>query len=365
MSGTVTWVGLDVHARSVVAAVVSGVSGELVRARFGGEAEPVAEWLAGLSGPVHACYEAGPTGYGLARACAAAGVRCDVIAPSKTPRAVGERIKTDRRDAERLVRLLMAGSLSVVVVPAVEVEAVRDLVRSRAHLRDDLACARQRVSKMLLRYGRVYPKRVCWTKQHRLWLADQRWDHTASELAYLDYLAAVDGLVARREAIDERLSRIAQEPSLWPTVARLRCFRGVDTLTALALAVEVGEWHRFRRPAQLSAWLGLVPSLSQSGESLTRGAITKTGSQHARRLLVEAAWHYLRIPRIGATLEHRQAGQPAHVLADRVAGADTALSPLPPPARARQAAQPGHRRRRPRAGRVSVGGSAGAMNIGR
>jgi transposase len=290
VSETVTWVGLDVHARSVVAAAVSAQTGELRRARFGGEAEPVAAWLAGLPGPVHACYEAGPTGYGLAR------------------------VKTDRRDAEWLVRLLIAGSLSVVAVPAVEVEAVRDLVRGRAYLRDDLARARQRVSKMLLRYGRVYPKRVCWTKQHRLWLADQRWDHTASELAYLDYLAAVDGLVARREAIDERLSRIAQEPSLWPTVARLRCFRGVDTLTALALAVEVGEWQRFRRPAQLSAWLGLVPSLSQSGESLTRGAITKTGSQHARRLLVEAAWHYLRVPRIGATLERRQAGQPAHVL---------------------------------------------------
>ena len=240
----------------------------------------------------------------MGRACAGVGVRCDVIAPSKTPRAAGERVKTDRRDAERLVRLLMAGSLSVVGVPAVEVEAVRDLVRSRAHLRDDLARARQRVSKMLLRYGRVYPKRVCWTKQHRLWLADQRWDHTASELAYLDYLAAVDGLVSRRQAIDERLSRIAQEPSLWPTVARLRCFRGVDTLTALALAVEVGEWHRFRRPARACA-------------------------------------------------------------ADRVARPDAAVSDLPPPARARKATQSGHGRRRPRAGRVLVGGGAGAIRIGR
>jgi len=187
-------------------------------------------------------------------------------------------------------------------LPAVEMEAVRDLVRSRAHLRDDLARARQRVSKMLLRYGRVYPKKTCWTKQHRVWLGEQRWQHPASELAYLDYLAAVDGLVARRAAIDERLSRIAQDPSLWPTVARLRCFRGVDTLTALALVVEVGDWSRFRRPAQLSSWRGLVPWLSQSGESLSRGGITKTGSQHARRLLVESAWHYMGVPRIGGTL---------------------------------------------------------------
>jgi transposase len=314
VSGTVTWVALDVHARSVVAAAVSAVSGEVARRRFGGDVEPVVSWLGGLPAPVHACYEAGPTGYGLARACAEVGIRCEVIAPSKTPRAVGERIKTDRRDAERLVRLLMAGSLRAVAVPSVEMEAVRDLVRSRAHLRDDLARARQRVSKMLLRYGRVYPKSTCWTKQHRTWLGAQSWQHPASELAYLDYLAAVDGLVARRAAIDERLSRIAQDPQVWPAVARLRCFRGVDTLTALALVVEIGDWSRFQRPAQLAAWLGLVPSLSQSGETLTRGGITKTGSQHARRLLVESAWHYMRAPRIGGTLAQRQADQPAHVL---------------------------------------------------
>jgi transposase len=298
----------------VEAASVDAVSGEVVRRRFGGGVEPVVAWLAGLPGPVHACYEAGPTGYGLARACAEVGIRCEVIAPSKTPRAAGDRIKTDRRDAERLVRLLMAGSLHVVAVPSVELEAVRDLVRSRAHLRDDLVCAKQRVSKMLLRHGRVYPRRTCWTRQHRAWLGEQQWRHPASELAYLDYVAAVDGLVARRAAIDERLSRIAQDPALWPAVARLRCFRGVDTLTALALVCEVGDWSRFSRPAQLAAWLGLVPSLSQSGESLTRGAITKTGSQHARRLLVESAWHYMRVPRVGGTLAQRQTGQPAHIL---------------------------------------------------
>lgn len=314
MSGTVTWAGLDVHARSVEAAAVSASTGELWRRRFGGDVASVVGWLGELPGPVRACYEAGPTGYGLARACAEAGIWCEVIAPSKTPRAAGERIKTDRRDAERLVRLLMAGSLRPVAVPSVEMEAVRDLVRSRAHLRDDLARAKQRVSKMLLRYGRVYPERSCWTTRHRAWLAGQQWQHPASELAYLDYLAAVDGLVARREAIDERLSRIAQDPALWPVVSRLRCFRGIDTLTALAVAVEVGDWARFNRPSQLAAWLGLVPSLSQSGETLTRGSITKTGSQHARRLLVESAWHYAHVPRIGATLNRRQAGQPAHVL---------------------------------------------------
>jgi len=314
MTGTVTWAGLDVHARSIHAAVVDARSGELVRRHFGGETEAVVAWLAQLPGPLRVCYEAGPTGYGLARACAAAGLCCEVIAPSKTPRASGDRIKSDRKDAELLVRLLMAGSLTPVRVPAPELEAVRDLVRVRAGLRDDLSRERQRTSKMLLRYGRVYPGKSCWTRAHRLWLADQRWPYPAQELAWCDHLAAVDGLAARRAAIDEQLSLLMHADFLWPTVARLRCFRGVDSLTALALHVEVGDWARFVRPAQLSAWLGLVPTLSQSGESLRRGGITKTGSRHARRLLVESAWHYARPPRLGVTLDRRQAGQPAHIL---------------------------------------------------
>jgi len=134
------------------------------------------------------------------------------------------------------------------------------------------------------------------------------------EPAFLDYLAAIDGLVARRGSLDQRLSRLAEEPELWPTVARLRCFRGIETLTALALCLEIGDFGRFQRPCQLAAWLGLVPSLHQSGESETRGSITKTGSAYARRLLVEAAWHYTREPRIGDTLRSRHQGQPEQVL---------------------------------------------------
>ena len=167
---------------------------------------------------------------------------------------------------------------------------------------------------MLLRHGRIYPGKTAWTTAHRRWLAAQRFLHADSELAFLDYLAAVDGLVARRAAFDQRLSQIALGGEHWPTVARLRAFRGIDTLSALALHVEVGDWSRFRGPSQLAAWLGLVPSLEQSGESSSRGAITKTGSRYARRLLVEAAWHYARVPRIGASLHQRQQGQPAHIL---------------------------------------------------
>jgi transposase len=314
VTATMTWVGLDVHARSTQAAAIDRDSGELTRARFGAGSEEVVAWLAGLPQPVHACYEAGPTGYALYRAAGAAGVRVDVVAPSKTPRAPGDRIKSDRKDAELLVRLLLAGSLTPVAVPSETFEAARDLARAREQVRADLARVRHRVSKLLLRHGRVYEHGGTWTQQHRRWLAAQRFPHAPTELAYLDYLAAIDGLLARRAALDERLSRIAREDELWPTVARLRCFRGIETLSALALCLEIGDFARFRRPGQLAAWLGLVPALTQSGESETRGSITKTGSAYARRLLVEAAWHYAREPRIGVTLRSRHERQPEQVL---------------------------------------------------
>jgi transposase len=309
-----TYVGLDVHARSTHAAAVGVESGELWRVRFGGGVgEPLA-WLSGLPGPVHACYEAGPTGFGLYRAAVAAGLRMEVVAPSKTPRASGDRVKTDRKDAELLARLLLAGQLRPIVVPSPEVEAARHLCRAREQVRGDLMRCRHRVSKLLLLHGRIYGAPTTWTRPHRQWLARQRFDQPAAELAYLDALAAVDGLVARKAALDERLSHLALEGEWGATVARLRCFRGIDTLTALVLSLEIGDFARFARPGQLASWLGLVPTLDQSGESRTSGGITKCGSSYARRLLVEAAWHYLREPRIGATLQNRQQGQPAHVL---------------------------------------------------
>jgi transposase len=315
MTGTMTWVGLDVHARSTHAAAIDTMTGELRRARFGpGIDEPVG-WLLGLAGPVRACYEAGPTGFGLYRAAVAAGIAMEVIAPGKTPRGPSDRVKTDRKDAELLARLLSAGSLTRVVVPPPELEAARELMRCHDACRRDLMTARHRVSKLLLRHGRVYPLASTWTVAHRRWLARQQFDYTSSELAFADLVASSDALSARKAALAERLSVLATDELWWPTVSRLRAFRGIDTLTAFALHLELGgDWRRFQRPPALSAWLGLTPSLTQSGESSRQGAITKTGSQLARRLLVESAWHYTRQPRIGATLANRQHGQPAHVL---------------------------------------------------
>jgi transposase len=311
---TMTFAGLDVHARSTHAAAIDVLTGELRRARFGGGSEEVIGWLQELPQPLRACYEAGPTGFALYRAAEAAGVPLEVVAPSKTPRAPSDRIKTDRKDAELLARLLLAGQLKFVTVPSASFEAARHLCRAREQVRSDLMRCRHRVSKLLLLNGRVYPEPSTWTQRHRQWLARQQFNEPATELAYLDTLAAVDGLVARKAELDERLSRHALEREWWPTVARLRCFRGIDTLTAYVLALEIGDFARFSRPAKLASWLGLVPSLDQSGESRRQGAITKTGSGYARRLLVEAAWHYLRPPRIGVTLRNRQQGQPAHVL---------------------------------------------------
>jgi transposase len=310
-----TAAGFDVHARSIDGAAVHVPTGELLRIRFGGGVEGPIEWLRSLPGPVRACYEAGPTGFGLYRAAIAAGIDMRVVAPGKTPRGRSDRVKTDRKDAELLARLLLAGSLQPIMVPSPAVEAARELVRAHDAIRRDLMTARHRVSKQLLRHGQVYPRPSTWTAAHRTWLSRRQFDELASELAFADAMAAVDGLTARKSALAERLSRLATDERWWPTVARLRCFRGIDTLTALALHLELaGDWHRFARAPALGSWLGLTPSLSQSGESARSGSITKTGSTLARRLLVEAAWHYSRPPRIGATLRNRQERQPDHVL---------------------------------------------------
>lgn len=315
MQQTMTRVGLDAHARSTHAAAIEVASGELTRRRFGAGTEEVLDWLCSLPGPVHAVYEAGPTGFALFRAAREAGIAIDVIAPGKTARPPGERVKSDRRDAELLARLSLAGQLHPIAVPSEFIESARHLMRAREALRGDLLRARHRVSKLLLLHGRVYPERTTWNARHRRWLGAQRFDQAPTELAFVDLLAAVDGIVARKDALDERLSRLATDERLWPTVSRLRAFRGVDTLTALALHLELGgDWGRFRSPRRLFSWLGLTPSLAQSGESHSQGSITKTGSGYARRLLVEAAWHYARRPAIGATLRNRQQGLPDHIL---------------------------------------------------
>jgi transposase len=310
-----TLVGLDVHATKVVAAVLDAESGELQCFRMSGEVESAAAFCAGLPRPVRAAYEAGPTGYGLARELAKRGVGCVVAAPSKIPRASGDRVKTDRRDAEHLVRLLLAGKLHAVRVPGPEEEALRDLVRAREAVRVDLMRCRHRLSKLLLRHGIRFEDGRAWTQRHRDWLATVSLKWPAAQMTLVDIQGAIDALCHRREQLEREILQILPSSPWAVQTGRLRCLRGIDTLTAVGLCAEVGDFERFARAEQLMSYLGLVPWENTTGEQRRLGQITKTGSQHARRLLVEGAWHYRKHPALGAKLKDRQAGQPPEAIA--------------------------------------------------
>jgi transposase len=307
---------LDVHAAKVLAVTVDGESGELCSRRLSGRTSEVVEFCSGLPGPTRVAYEAGPTGFTLARALELAGISCVIAAPGKIERPAQDRVKTDRRDAERLVRLLMVGGLHPVRVPSSEEEALRDLVRAREDVRGDLMRARHRLGKLLLRHDIAFegPGRN-WTTRHREWLGRLQLGDRGGQVTLFDYLGAIDALLVRRDALESTIAELVPGSPWAQTVARLRCLRGVDTLSAVGLCAEIGDWQRFQRPGHLMSYLGVVPSEDSSGERRRQGAITKSGSRHARRLLVEAAWHYRRPPAKGQALKRRQEGQPAHVIA--------------------------------------------------
>jgi transposase len=299
-----TSVGLDVHARSVAAAAIDGATGELFQARLTPDHGQIRSWLSGLPGPVAVAYEAGPTGFGLYRALEAAGIRCVVAAPSRLQRPAADRVKTDARDAVHLARLLRLDEVSPVAVPTVEQEAARDLVRAREDCRGDLMRARHRLSKLLLRHGIVYSGGHAWTEAHDRWLRGQRFDAAGARLAFDAGFEAVLSVKARRDRLDAAIAAMAADSQFTPVVRRLGCLRGVSTLTGFALAVEIGDWHRFTG-ASIGSFVGLVPSEHSSGSSRSQGPITKTGNGHARRLLVEAAWHHRARYVVGATMRNR------------------------------------------------------------
>ncbi len=312
MGEGICFAGLDVHARKMAAAAVMLGSGEVWKAQLAGTPTAAIEWLQTLPGDVRAVYEAGPTGFGLARAARAAGIEVMVCSPGAIPRQPGDRIKTDMRDALKLARLHAAGQLRPVAVPSAELEALRDLVRAREDLRGDLMAARHRISKLLLRRGLIYTGAGHpWASpRHAAWLSSVQLTDSLAQAVLGEYLAGHEVVLARRDRLDALIAEQAQE-ELWAAlVGRLRCLRGVDTLTAVGLVAEIGDFSAFAHPKQLASFLGLVPSESSTGERRRQGSITKAGSSHARRLLIEAAWHYRRRPAISQTLRRRQAGQP-------------------------------------------------------
>ena len=228
-------------------------------------------------------YEAGPTGYGLARALHTADVGCVVAAPGKIERPAADKVKTDQRDAERVLRLLMIYALHPVRVPTSEEEALRDVGRAREAVRGDLMRARQRRSKLLLRHDMIYEDSArAWTIRHRSWLTSLDLGERGAQVTLREYLGAIDAVVIRRDALEKTIAELIPGSPWERTVTRLRCLRGIDTLSAVGLCAEVGEFGRFAKAGQLMSYLGLTPTEDTSGEKRRQGAITKTGSRHAR-----------------------------------------------------------------------------------
>jgi len=267
-------------------------------------------------GEVIFCYEAGPCGYALQRQIEAMGVRCVVVAPSLIPVKPGQRIKTDRRDARKLVELFKAGLLTEVRPPMVEEESVRDLVRCREDVLEDLARCRHRLGKMLLRRGYVFgPGRSSWTHSHRRWMVAIRWEREVDRMVFSDYLLAVDAAQSRLENLTAQLETFAQQEPYRMAVEALVCFRGIGTVTAMTIVTELHGIERFISPRQLMAYLGMVPSEYSSSEKVSRGSITKAGNAHIRRVLVEAAHHYRHSPSVGPVLRKRREGKPTSIIA--------------------------------------------------
>ena len=317
MKNITTFVGVDAHKKDLFIAMLVGDQATPVTWQLANEPQAVRRLIRKLEreapGPVRVCYEAGPGGYALQRQLTTPRVACQVIAPSLVPRKPGERIKTNRRDARKLAELFRAGLLTEVRPPTPEDEAVRDLARARDDAREDLQRARHRLGKLLLRRGLHYGGRN-WTKPHRRWIASLAWTQPAERVVVDDYVLAIDHLEARLIELDAKLAEIAETDPYREPVGWLRCFRGIDTLTAMLILAELHDFRRFQAPAALMAYLGLVPGEHSTGEKHRRGRITRTGNALVRRLLVETAWHYQHRAGVGVALARRRKGQPGRVI---------------------------------------------------
>src|SRR4051812_27691069 len=341
-------VGLDAHmARIAVAAAEPGRSGEV---RFQGEianrpeaVRRLLERLAGKHGKPRVCHEAGPCGCGLYRQITALGHDRTVVAPSLVPRRPGDRVKTNRRDALTLARLLRAGELTGGWVPDPTHEAMRDLVRARTAAMEAVRRARQQLQGFLLRHGRVFTGRKAWSPAHRRWLAGLRFEHPAQQVVLQEQLDVIDEAERRRDRLEAQIRELVPGWSLAPVVAALQAMRGVALLSAVVLAAEVGDFRRFATPRQLMAWPCLVPSEHSSGSKVERGGITEAGNGRARRVLVEGAWSYRLPARVTGPIQARLEGVP------------DAVRPVPAACRRRQEREGGHGRDRPRDGGVRLG----------
>jgi transposase len=306
------FVGLDVHKETIAVAVAKLDRGEAESiGTIPNNPQAVAKLLRKL-GPAEGlqfCYEAGPCGYGLYRQLVKAGAMCTVVAPSLIPQSPGDRVKTDRRDAQKLARLLRSGDLTPVWVPDEQQEALRDLTRAREDAKEDLLRKRNQLSKFLLRLDLRPPTGIkAWTKAYRQWIEGLQFTQGVHKIVLAEYLHALDETTARIERLEKELVEQATTSSHAPLISALQSLRGVAAVTAITVVAELGDLTRFPSAKQAMDYVGLVPSEHSSGGRRSQGAITKSGNSHARYVLVEAAWHYRHAPRVGETLQKRQQG---------------------------------------------------------
>jgi transposase len=313
MGKSIRYVGLDVHADTIAVAICEGRGEGRSLGTIPNRAEPIRKLVKRLEpvSTLRVCYEAGPTGYALYWQLTGLGVKCEVVAPTLVPVKAGDRVKTDRRDAEKLARSYRSGDLTPVWVPDAAHEALRDVVRAREAAKKDELRAKHRLSKFLLRHGRRPPEGTkAWTGKYWSWLSTVRFEYAAQEATLLDYRTEVERAADRIERLEKAIDEAVQgaPAQMKAVIEALQALRGVAKITATTLVTEVGNFSRFVRPKLLMGYGGLVPSEHSSGNSKRQGAITKTGNAHLRRVLLEAAWTYRHRPKLCGKHKQRQQG---------------------------------------------------------